>query len=92
MSVAVANAYDSFANLSPRFLTVTLSTAKGITDFAPESKKQKEILKAIATDVDYVIRYVAEARQRKINNAENPTRVGQNSKDKNAEVQVDNGT
>lgn len=44
---------------------MTLSTAKGVTEFAPGSTKQKETLKAVAADVEYVLKYIAEARKEK---------------------------
>ncbi|KAH7391776.1 hypothetical protein BKA66DRAFT_26427 [Pyrenochaeta sp. MPI-SDFR-AT-0127] len=50
-----------------RWDMMTVSTAKGITQFAPERVKQTETLKAVAEDVYGVIQYVARARQNEQN-------------------------
>lgn len=46
-----------------RWDMMTLSDAGGITRAAPAKTKQKEILDAIAADVEYVIRFIAETRK-----------------------------
>ena len=65
---------ESSANFLFHFFTVTLSTAKGITDYAPESTKQKETFKAVAVDVDYVITHIAKNRQGRAKDAATLTR------------------
>ena len=54
-----------------RWDMMTLSDAGGITRIAPQKKKQNEILAAIAADVEYVIKHIAEQRQPKRNVTQN---------------------
>lgn len=50
-----------------RWDMMTLSTAGGITRLAPKRVEHKETLKAVAADVEYVVKYIAEMRQKRIN-------------------------
>jgi hypothetical protein len=54
-----AEPYDN----SHRWNMITQSDARGITRAAPWSTKKKEILEAVAQDVQYVLEYIREQRQ-----------------------------
>jgi hypothetical protein len=51
---------------------MTLSTAEGMTRKAPESIQQKETLVAIAKDVEYVLKHIAEQRQGRLDQTKAP--------------------
>ena len=75
--VAVA-ASPTESDYHHRWDMMTLSTAGGLTRLAPKRVEQNETLKAIAMDVEYVIKHIADSRQNETTRASNgrPSKAG----------------